>query len=256
MSAAGLQQLLDAAPKHLPVYLERIGHLSHENKGIRRSEMFFLYANVAALAPQRIVESGRARAQSTLVLSLLFPEAEIISIESDANSPDVAIAADRLRERPNVSCRFGDARRELPEMVSSGDVVLIDGPKDFRALKLALDLLSRKKPAAVFIHDLWPRSPARGFVDRHLRTALLSDDPEWVRRYAQLDGKSAPAPLSPNERRAYGASMGCFFPGQENYRARLWQCRLAQGVERAQATSRKLRGGAAPRRPEDFAIVA
>jgi hypothetical protein len=219
--------------------------------------MFFLYAAVADLAPSRIVESGRARAQSTLELSLLFPDAAIISIESDPNSPDVAVAAERLGERRNVDCRFGDARRALPELVQPGDVVLIDGPKDFRALKLALQLLNANKPAAVFVHDLWPRSPARSFVDRRIRSALLSDEPEWVRRYAYLDGKDQGAlAILPNERRAYGATFGCFFAGAENYARCLWECRLAQGIERARATQRKVRGRASPQRPQDFDLLA
>lgn len=249
------ENLLQRAEKCLPVYLARTGQLPHETKGIRRSEMFFLYAAVADLAPSRIIESGRARAQSTLELSLLFSDAAIISIESDPNSPDVVVAAERLREQRNVDCRFGDARRILPELVQPGDVVLIDGPKDFRALKLALQLLSRKKPAAVFVHDLWPGSPARGFVDCRLRSALLSDDPEWVRRYADLDGKEAVA-LLPNERHAYGATFGCFLAGAENYRRRLLECLLAQGIERVRATLRKLRGRPAPHRPRDFERLA
>ena len=95
---ARLAKLLSQAEACLPIYLEQTRGLSHENKGIRRSEMFFLYASVAPLKPKRIVESGRARAQSTLVLSRLFPKASIVSLESDATSPDVKIAAERLRE--------------------------------------------------------------------------------------------------------------------------------------------------------------
>ena len=56
------------------------------------------------------------------------------------------IAAERLRESGNVECRFGDSLLLLPELVEAGDVVLIDGPKDFRALKLAFRLLRGGKP--------------------------------------------------------------------------------------------------------------
>jgi predicted O-methyltransferase YrrM len=86
-----LTTLLSQAERHLPVYLERTRGLAHESKGIRRSEMFFFYASVADSKPARIVESGRARAQSTLVLSRLFPQALIVSLESDATSPDAAV---------------------------------------------------------------------------------------------------------------------------------------------------------------------
>src|SRR5438874_4153266 len=96
------KSLLDEAARVLQRYLELTAGVSHEPKGIRRSEMFFLYASVAGLQPARIVESGRARAQSTLVLSKLFPQAAIVSLESDAASPDVAVASERLRDCDNV----------------------------------------------------------------------------------------------------------------------------------------------------------
>src|SRR5712691_9755788 len=101
-TAARWANLLSEAERCLPTYLEQTRGLSHEPKGIRASEMFFFYASVADLNPVRIVESGRARAQSTLVLSRLFPQALIVSLESDATSPDVAVAADRLRACRNV----------------------------------------------------------------------------------------------------------------------------------------------------------
>ena len=122
--------------------------------------------------PGRIIESGRARAQSTLVLARLFPRALIVSLELGPTSSDVKIAAERLRESSNVDCRFGDSLLLLPKLVEAGDVVLIDGPKDFRALKLAFRLLRSGKPLAVFVHDLWPGSPARRFVDRYLPSAF------------------------------------------------------------------------------------
>ena len=253
---ARLASLLRQAEVCLPSYLERTQGLSHEPKGIRRSEMFFFYASVADLNPARIVESGRARAQSTLVLARLFPQAPIVSLESDTSSPDVAIAAERLRGCPNVECRFGDSLLLLPELVETGDVVLIDGPKDFRALKLAFRLLRSGKPAAVFVHDLWLGSPARGFVDRSVPSAVLSDDPEWVQRHALLDSSRRLVPAVPNElRRAYGATMGCFRSGDENYARRLRQCSAAQLIDRVHETVRRIRRQPAIVRPKDFESV-
>ena len=248
------EQLLGQAELLLPRYLEATGGLSHESKGIRRSELFLFYALVAPLHPVRILESGRARAQSTLVLSRLFPQTMIVSLESDAASPDVAVAAERLRDCENVECRFGDSIRLLPELPEPGDVVLIDGPKDFRALKLALRLLSSGKPSAVFVHDLWLGSPARRFVDRDLRSALLSDDPRWVERHAALDSsKRIPPPASSGTRRAYGATLGCFEAGAENYPRRLLQCSMAQGIDRLHETGRKFLRRPPLVRPKDFA---
>ncbi len=250
-------RLLGEAELLLPRYLEATSGLSHESKGIRRSELFFFFSLVAPLRPTRIIESGRARAQSTLVLSCLFPETPIVSLESDAHSPDVEVAAERLRGHENVECRFGDSLLLLPELVESGDVVLIDGPKDFRALKLAFRLLEAGKPSAVFVHDLWPGSPGRQFVDHHLPSALLSDEPGWVERYARLDTSKPLPPAAPEGvRRAYGATMGCFEAGQENYRRRLVECEAAQLRDRIRETARKLLHRSPLARPKDFEVVA
>ena len=252
-SASRWRKLLGEAERLLPQYLAATTGLSHESKGIRRSELFFFYAWTAPSNPTRIVESGRARAQSTLVLSRLFPETAIVSLESDANSPDAAIAAERLRGCANVDCRFGDSLLLLPELVQPGDVVLIDGPKDFRALKLAFQLLRGSKPLAVFVHDLWLGSPARRFVDRCLPSAILSDAPAWVQHYASLDStRPMPAPAPNDPRRAYGATLGRFEAGAENFRVRLLQCRLAQGSYRIRETVRKILRRPAIVRPKDF----
>ncbi len=219
--------------------------------------MFFFYASVAHLEPGRILESGRARAQSTLVLSLLFPEASIVSIESDVASPDVEIAAERLKGRSNVECRFGDSRLLLPQLLQPGDVILIDGPKDFRALKLALRLLRTGKPRAVFVHDLWLGLPARRFADRWIRGVFFSDNPEWVRRYSYLDSSKKRPPSSSGEvRRAYGATMGSFPADAGNYTLRLLECGIAQEVERLRETKRKILRAPPRVRPADFSAVS
>ena len=141
-----------------------------------------------------------------------------------------------------MECRFGDSLLLLPELVQRGDVVLIDGPKDFRALKLALGLLHRGKLSVVFVHDLWLGSPARKFVDRYLRAALLSDHPAWVQRYASLDSqRPIPPDASPEFRRAYGATLGRFESEDDNYWRRLLECRLAQGADRLDEMVRRIR---------------
>jgi predicted O-methyltransferase YrrM len=251
--AANWERLLAEAERRLPEFLERTRGVAHAAKGIRRSEMFFLYALTAALPPRRILESGRARAQSTLVLSLLFPETAIVSVESNPDSADAKVAADRLHGRKNVECLFGDSRALLPQLLEADDIVLIDGPKDFRAVRLALQLLETGKPHAVFVHDLWPGSPARAIVDR-LDVALLSDQTEWVRAYSGLDGATdVPAALL-NGRQAYGPTFGCFLRREANYRALLFEVRLAQWGARIRATKRKLLRRPRERRPDDFEV--
>src|SRR5712691_11468351 len=86
-----------AAAEMLPAFQRHVAGIPYERKGILYSEMFFLYLCAQASRPSRIVESGRARGQSTLVLSTIFPDLDVVSIESDADSPDVQVARARQR---------------------------------------------------------------------------------------------------------------------------------------------------------------
>jgi hypothetical protein len=149
--------------------------------GIWESEMFLFYAAVKPFAPKQILESGRARGKSTLILARCFPEARIVSVELDRESENAAAAEAKLKSCPNVELLYGDSREILPERLQPGDAVLIDGPKDFRALALALELLRTGKPCAVFIHDFPKSSPWRKFVERNWPDAFFGDDPHFQR---------------------------------------------------------------------------
>jgi hypothetical protein len=204
-----------AAAEALSAFQSRVAGIPYERKGILYSEMFFLYLCAQAARPSRIFESGRARGQSTLLLSTIFPDLQIISIESDPNSPDVPVAQERLRGRDNVSMRFGDATRILPTEVRKGDVVLIDGPKGFRGLRLALRLLATGRVTQVFIHDCGLGTEERAFLDAHLRGALYSDSIEFARIARVLDAGCS-TDIPPDRRfdgerppRAYGYGLAC-----------------------------------------------
>lgn len=158
-----------------------------ERQGICASEMFFLYALAAPSAPGLILESGRARAESTLTLARCFPGSRIVSVEFMRDHADAPLAEAKLRSYPNVELLYGDARECLPPRLEPGCFVLIDGPKEFRALKLALRLLATGKPAGVFLHDFGRGTPERAFVERHFPGARFSDEPEFLARHADLD---------------------------------------------------------------------
>ncbi len=164
-----------------------IAGLPYERKGILFSEMFFFWRCARTLKPRRILESGRARGQSTLILSHCFPETEILSVEYDRNSPDVAVAAARLQGRGNVQQLFGDATRLLPQMAQAGDVALIDGPKGYRGLRLALRLLADGKMPLVFLHDTATGSQERRYLLSNMPEALYSDQPAFAGVAHHLD---------------------------------------------------------------------
>jgi hypothetical protein len=186
----------------LPEYREIIGNIPPEAGfgGIWESEMFLFYAAVKSFAPKQILESGRARGKSTLVLARCFPNARIVSVEFDRQSENVLAAEAKLKPCSNVELLYGDSRQILPDRLQTGDAVLIDGPKDFRAIKLALDVLRTGKPCAVFVHDFPPNSPQRKFVERNWPNAFFGDDPLF-QRFQSLDNERDPRP---NPQRRYG----------------------------------------------------
>jgi predicted O-methyltransferase YrrM len=155
--------------------------------GIGPRGMFFFYATVRRCAPRQILESGRMHGGSTLMLSRCFPQARIVSVDVDRDPTHAAIAEANLKPYANVELLYGDSREILPGRLQNGDAVLIDGPKEFRALKFALLLLRTGKPCAVLIHDFHQGQPARKFVEQHWPGAFFSDDPAFAVHLRELN---------------------------------------------------------------------
>jgi Methyltransferase domain len=199
----------ERANAFLPEYEQIIANIPPEAGfgGIWESEMFLFYAAVKPFAPKQILESGRARGKSTLILARCFPESRILSVEYERESENAPAAEAKLKSESNVELLYGDSRDLLPQRLQSGDAVLIDGPKDFRALKLAVDLLRTEKPCAVFVHDFPPNSPQRKFVERNFSNAFFGDDPLFA-PFQSLDAKRDPRP---NPQRRYGV-FSCLPP--------------------------------------------
>jgi Methyltransferase domain len=210
----------ERADRLLPEYREIISKISPEAGfgGIWESEMFLFYAALKPFSPKQILESGRARGKSTLILARCFPDARIISVEYDRQSENAAAAEVKLKANSNVELLYGDSREILPGRLQMGDAVLIDGPKDFRALRLAIDLLRTEKPCAVFIHDFPANSPQRKFVERNWPDAFFGDDPLF-QRFQSLDDERDPRP---NPQRRYGIFVCLPPPLPASY----WELRL------------------------------
>src|SRR5438128_7744661 len=120
----------------LPEYREIIGSIPPEAGfgGIWESEMFLFYAAVKPFAPKQILESGRARGKSTLVLARCFPDARIVSIEYDRQSENAAAAEAKLKSERNVELLYGYSREILPGRLQPGAAVIIDAKEYFRLL--------------------------------------------------------------------------------------------------------------------------
>jgi predicted O-methyltransferase YrrM len=217
----------ESARRELLAFERRIRGVPYERKGVLFWEMLFVYLCARSAAPRRILESGRARGQSTLLLALCFPELPIVSLEHDPASPDASVAAERLRPYPNVQLEFGDAMRLLPAIAREGDVVLIDGPKGFRALRLALSLLSGGRISMVFLHDMTAGTRERAFLERRLPATLYSDAADFAAVANTLDAAAADIPAALRwdaaARRPYGYGMACLprLTGTSYRRARI-----------------------------------
>jgi hypothetical protein len=182
-----IDRTLARARELVDEFKRRVGPVDKLSRGIAISEAFFIFSTAADARPRQIVESGRALGQSTDLLARCFPEVPVISVEADPDHPDAAQALERLRGLPNVACLFGDSRVMLPELVLPGDVVVIDGPKRFRALKLAYKVLRRRQPAMIFIHDCPRGTPIRRFLDAHVPGVFFSDERRFVQEFCHLD---------------------------------------------------------------------
>lgn len=214
-----------SAPSLLPSFRQAIAGIPPEAGfgGIWESEMFLFYAATQPRAPAQILESGRARGKSTLMLARCFPNARIVSIEFERESSNAAAAEAKLREYPNVELLYGDSRQILPKRLQSGDAVLIDGPKGFRAVALALELLRTEKPAVVFVHDFPAGAPWRKFVERHWPQAFFGDDPLFAEFRLLDEGRDPRAPGTNPAGHPYGI-FACL-PGR--LPAPYWRLRLA-----------------------------
>ena len=211
-----------------------IKKIPYEKKGILYSEMFFLYLLCKDIKPFRIIESGRARGQSTLLLSVLFPDTKIISIEHDNESEDVKVASERLASRKNVKLLFGDSTALIPNILKDGlkTVVLIDGPKEFRSVRLALRALEFKNVIKVFIHDLSHQTAERTFLKKYFPCILFSDNRIIAKTNHLLDDDLKINLAKEFKYRAnepYGYSLTCISNNiSKNYSLLIFLSRVAQ----------------------------
>jgi len=188
MALVDLEETRRQAATRIATFAPVTQALTHQPRGVRASELFFVYAATAAIPPPRqILESGRARGQSTYLLGRCFPDTPVISVDVNPDHPDAQPALDYVRALPNVACLVGNGRRVLPELTLPGDVVVIDGPKEMRALRLAMHLLKVNRASLVFLHDCAVGTRIRRYLERHVPAAFFSDDAEFQEHYGWLD---------------------------------------------------------------------
>jgi hypothetical protein len=193
-------------------------------RGILNSEAFFVYAKTYPYLPEQVIESGRAQGQSTFLFSKIFPETRVISIEREHSHPDAHIALDKLKGISNVSCLFGDSMKIIPEIAQEDDILVIDGPKDLKALLLTIKVCRKKLPKYVFIHDAYKGSILRTYLERNKPNALYSDEPEFLENFCSLDDWKDETeqqfwsnPRSYPTEKVYGGTFACLGSDSLNF---------------------------------------
>lgn len=180
--------VIQACEKHVKEFKGVVDQTGYEVKGIFNSEMLMLVSIVRELDVKIIIESGRARGQSTAIISKFLRDAHRIrSVEADRYTRDSLIALKRLHKYTNLELHFGDAFKLVPNLIEDRCCLLIDGPKGYGALRLAVDALRNKQVEAVFIHDVQLDTPHRTAMQNLFKTTFFSDDADFVQAFRYLD---------------------------------------------------------------------
>jgi hypothetical protein len=188
-----VQNIIEICREEKPLFLQTLHGFTHEIKGLMNSEMLLFCAMSKHLGAAHVLESGRARGNSTEILARFFaptPGVRVFSVENLKYTEDSVIATRRLYKRhANLSLLYGDSFAVLPDLCSRRVpcTVLIDGPKGKYALQLASVLLAEEQVKAVFIHDSHKDTEHRPAIESLYPETFSSDDPAFVGAFGSLD---------------------------------------------------------------------
>lgn len=163
-----------------------------EEQGIIHSEMLAVCAVSEQLGADVVIESGRQRAQSTVMLAKWFAgkPTRIVSVELDRDG-NAIFAEQRLAPYGDIDLIYGDALEVLPGIVSGlGEAratVLLDGPKGVQAVRLARELARSANVVGVFFHDAARSTETRRAAESAFADLFTTDDEEFAREFAHLD---------------------------------------------------------------------
>jgi len=194
----------------------------YELRGILHSEMALVIHACQARGVRMVIESGRARGQSTYMLAKYLPDAEIHSVEL-RDHPDEQIARERLAEFKNVTLWAGDGKEVVHGLTASrNDVrtaILLDGPKGAAAVDILVRCFEFPHVVIGFIHDMrrldhGAPSPHRAVAVERLPYAKFTDDPRLTgTRWMDAGIIAAGGPAGPAheaEFGSYGPTLGVF----------------------------------------------
>jgi hypothetical protein len=194
----------------------------YEHRGILHSEMALIIHTCRRLGVEIVIESGRARGQSTYMLAKYLPSAEIHSVEL-RDHPDDTIAQERLLPLRNVTFYSGDGNVLIPQLVAlypQPIAILCDGPKGKAAVNIIARCFEYPHVRVGFVHDMrrldhGGPSPHRAAAVAQFPDVKFSDDPNVVSGSSWMDQRilEAGGPCGPKheaEFGSYGPTVGVF----------------------------------------------
>ena len=212
---------LDAATKHAPIFREalELHNFTHFKRGALPQEILMLASVVRELKADVVVESGRARGDSGLMLlaalhqlrkrlggkPVAFHSLDWSGSRSFVPADD-KVARQRLSQFPNVTVWDGNALTMLPHVLgtlkSSRVVLFTDGPKGYAGMYLNRQANQMRHVVAQFVHDAGFGFDVRAQLDNLITgtagdlgrrnwpcatEAFSNDDPDFADRFAYLD---------------------------------------------------------------------
>lgn len=183
------EEIIKICTNNLATFKNSIKNMKYELKGIFNSEMLLFISLTHYFGVKLIIESGRARGQSTKIIAENFNKLEykIYSIEYNRYSSDVKHSFNRLKQYKNVNLFFGDSFELIPNLITEKCCILIDGPKDTAAINLGIECLENPLVKAVFIHDMSKDSLHRIWVEKIFSNYFFTDDSDYVAKFKILD---------------------------------------------------------------------
>ena len=195
----------------------------YEHRGIIHSEMALIIHTCRRLRIEVVVESGRARGQSTYLLAKYLPDVAIHSVEL-RNGADEDFGGKRVAHLANLVLHSGDGRTLLPQIALASvpyrTAILCDGPKGAAAVAVIEECFEWPHVLVGFIHDMRKLdhggpSPHRAAAVERFANARFSDDPLLVAGSSWLDANviAAGGPVGPAHERefgSYGPTVGVF----------------------------------------------
>lgn len=203
--------------------MQAIAAEPYEPRGILHSEMALIIHTCRRMGVEVVIESGRARGQSTYMLAKYLPRAMIHSVEL-RDHPDELIALNRLVSFENTVLHAGDGTGVVPSLVARDEhvatAILLDGPKGAAAVAILAECFQYPHVRVGFIHDMrrldhGGPSPHRAAAIAALPRHAFTDDPRIVAAASWMDANiiAQGGPAGPAHEAvfgSYGPTVGVF----------------------------------------------